>query len=517
MANLPPTAHIASDAYLSVVLSQDLVDFAPNLYPSALKLTRLLVNIDDVFRLDLNLAIRVLSQFRLFSALTYVYVSVADYCSPLELLVGESFARVRNANSVAQPVQTARAMGSSSTSTSSLTNINNTEGSILRREPALSQSLLVRKLFHFITSTFAGAPFLVGLEKPDVGKVIPALLRSCIFARRGARRSSGTTSGGQATSGTSGRTKREVDLVTNKSEEVLLEGEGRASEEPPLIFSKLLQLSPCTLFRALSLLYISEEGLFFKFGQVDPDRVSVEMEASELVSPLGLLYAVDLAVAQCLDKEPFNLSTSSSEGVNIQQESKFNEGFNYTNEGFSEMTSREELSEENARSKRLHVLSTYRWFVARAVAFGVRVGPDRCRSCVLELLGECGAGSFNSGGSQHAEPLLTGSLVEAEELSLLVLGRCPDTDTCGLLELAESLGFLKLQSKVHELRGEFLRAVEARIELCNRTFVFEKAGRSCRAAAGANSSIDSSEEKNKRGEEAEARRALFAYVEYLVL
>ena len=35
------------------------------------------------------MAIRILTQYKLFQALVYVYVSVGDYVSPLELLIGE--------------------------------------------------------------------------------------------------------------------------------------------------------------------------------------------------------------------------------------------------------------------------------------------------------------------------------------------------------------------------------------------------------------------------------------------
>ena len=44
------------------------------------------------------------------------------------------------------------------------------------------------------------------------------------------------------------------------------------------MFYKLMKLSPVTLFRALSLLYIAEYGVFCYYGKVDAEKISVEDE-----------------------------------------------------------------------------------------------------------------------------------------------------------------------------------------------------------------------------------------------
>ena len=63
-------------------------DHHPSLFPTARRLQRFVLSV-DVSQLDLNLAIRLFTQHRLWTALIYVYASLRDYVSPLELLVGE--------------------------------------------------------------------------------------------------------------------------------------------------------------------------------------------------------------------------------------------------------------------------------------------------------------------------------------------------------------------------------------------------------------------------------------------
>ncbi len=84
--------------------------------------------------------------------------------------------------------------------------------------------LLARKLFHFLTRTFAGLPFLDGLEAPESQAVVPQIAQELF---------------------------KEVAPVRA--------GRSASTGKPAIVggglFHKLLSLSPVTLFRALSLLY----------------------------------------------------------------------------------------------------------------------------------------------------------------------------------------------------------------------------------------------------------------------
>merc|ERR1719424_720647 len=63
-------------------------DHCASLFPVARRLQQLVFYV-DVSQLDLNFAIRLFTQYRLWTALVHVYCSLKDYISPLELLVGE--------------------------------------------------------------------------------------------------------------------------------------------------------------------------------------------------------------------------------------------------------------------------------------------------------------------------------------------------------------------------------------------------------------------------------------------
>merc|ERR1719330_1470869 len=63
-------------------------DHYPQLFPVACRLQQLVLYV-EVAQLDLNLAIRMFTQHRLWTALMHLYCSLGDYASPVELLVGE--------------------------------------------------------------------------------------------------------------------------------------------------------------------------------------------------------------------------------------------------------------------------------------------------------------------------------------------------------------------------------------------------------------------------------------------
>ncbi|CAL1150277.1 unnamed protein product [Cladocopium goreaui] len=138
----------------SDILFRDL-DHFPNLFPVARRLQQLVLCV-DVSRLDLNLAIRLFTQHRLWTALVHVYCALGDFVSPLELLVGECTQLAKRCSSGDLP-----------------------------EEAPLLQCLLVRKLFFFIYRCFELRAFplepkdALGLVQPGPNAIVDLL--ACIF------------------------------------------------------------------------------------------------------------------------------------------------------------------------------------------------------------------------------------------------------------------------------------------------------------------------------------------------
>eukprot|EP00435_Cladocopium_sp_Y103_P063617 s646_g25.t1 len=138
----------------SNILFRDL-DHCPNLFPVARRLQQLVLCV-DVSRLDLNLAIRLFTQHRLWTALVHVYCALGDFVSPLELLVGECTQLAKRCSSGDLP-----------------------------EEAPLLQCLLVRKLFFFIYRCFELRAFplepkdALGLVQPGPNAIVDLL--ACIF------------------------------------------------------------------------------------------------------------------------------------------------------------------------------------------------------------------------------------------------------------------------------------------------------------------------------------------------
>lgn len=127
-------------------------DHFPELFPVARRLQQLVLCV-DVAKLDLNLAIRLFTQHRLWTALVHVYCVLGDYVTPLELLVGEC-------------AQLAKAC---------------TPACACSEEAPLLQCRLVRKLFFFLHQCFELRPF--PLDSKDVAVPPSAItdLLACIF------------------------------------------------------------------------------------------------------------------------------------------------------------------------------------------------------------------------------------------------------------------------------------------------------------------------------------------------
>jgi len=133
-------------------------DHYPQLFPMACRLQQLVLYV-EVAQLDLNLAIRLFTQHRLWTALVHVYCSLGDYASPVELLVGECNQLVK------------RGYGASL-------------GEAQAEKPLL-KCLLVRKLFFFLHRCFDLRCFPLD-SKECPGMVHPgphtiAELLKCIF------------------------------------------------------------------------------------------------------------------------------------------------------------------------------------------------------------------------------------------------------------------------------------------------------------------------------------------------
>jgi len=173
-------------------------DHFASLFPVARRLQQLVLYV-DVSQLDLNLALRLFTQYRLWTALVHVYCALRDYASPLELLVGECAQLAKKCSG-------------------------GLEDSSLEGEAPLLRCCLVRKLFYFLHRCFELRPFPLdskdgpGMVHPGPNSILELL--QCIFM--------------PDTSSPAGERPK-----------------------PPPMFVRLLRLSPFGLFSVLSVLYVS--------------------------------------------------------------------------------------------------------------------------------------------------------------------------------------------------------------------------------------------------------------------
>ena len=128
----------------------------PDLFPHARRLTQLVLRL-AMERLDINHAIRIYTERRLWTALIYLYLhSLRDYASPLKMLMAETMERLKQAKR----------------------RRDNNEGSPERDDTAGNKVL--RKVFFFLACTFEGQPFPLpgyGSEKQPLYS-IPQLLNA---------------------------------------------------------------------------------------------------------------------------------------------------------------------------------------------------------------------------------------------------------------------------------------------------------------------------------------------------
>lgn len=223
-------------------------DHHPSLFPTARRLQRFVLSV-DVSQLDLNLAIRLFTQHRLWTALVYVYSSLRDYVSPLELLVGEC-ARLVKAGLVLPPEE---------------------QHKIPTPHPGeapIMHCQLVRKLFFFLARCFESRPF------PFDQRVGPGMVSLVLL--------------GPGPSAIPDLLRRILQR----------EGSGRA----PQLFLRLLRLSPLGLFNGLALLYTSPSGSHAvqSYGKNEENGESVLGDMFGPLSLDSLFEAVDSAVDACI-------------------------------------------------------------------------------------------------------------------------------------------------------------------------------------------------------------------------
>lgn len=181
----------ADDGAQSLPLVND-CDHHFSLFPVARRLQQFVLYV-DVLQLNLDMAIRLFTAHRLWTALVHLYCALSDYISPLELLVGECTSLTKRCTAQSEA---ARSLG----------------------EAPLLQFHLVRKLFFFLHRCFELRLFPLDAKEEGPGMVAPTanaiwdLLHS-IF-------------------------KPNADLGS-----------------PPPMFSRLLRLSPAGFFGALAALY----------------------------------------------------------------------------------------------------------------------------------------------------------------------------------------------------------------------------------------------------------------------
>ncbi|CAD7952102.1 unnamed protein product [Amoebophrya sp. A120] len=360
LATLP--YHIQHDEYLNVKLGEDQVDFFPHAFESALHLTRLVISSrNDLFRLDLNLAIRILTQFRCYTALIYVYLATKDFTSPLELLVGEctrifnKSKRKSNVNSPANTppgvniMETTSAAAGRGTSCSPRNQPSSEDVRII--EPALCEFLLVRKLYHFLLSSLSGSSFLAGTEPPTSVEIRDVLKR--IFLRR----------------------KTDV------------------ADAPPDMFAKIMNLSPVSLFRSFAQLFSLSSGgavgggNVFWYERTDSSKLSVEQGAQKNEA-LKLLQSQDTFIEEVMVS--------------------FKQWFTITKKTATTQISQKQLA---------HAADCYTWFIGRALANGeeTSIWIQKAGMTVIKCLVEDTKQRLHS---------YKATVTELEDLCVLIFKRC---------------------------------------------------------------------------------------------
>jgi len=207
-------------------------DHCPRMFPIARRLQQLVLYV-DISQLDLNLAIRLFTQHRLWTALVHVYAAFGDHVSPLELLTGECVHLAKRC-------------------------VNDLKQDIQEGESPLVNCLLVRKLFFFLHRCFSLKAFPVdikevaGISQASLGSVTELL--QCLL--------------------------RPDALASDKE----------VCRAPP-VFLKLLRLSPVGIFGALSTLFTSDTLR----RQECNDTIDSTKDSRQLLAPDVLFRRIEVA------------------------------------------------------------------------------------------------------------------------------------------------------------------------------------------------------------------------------
>lgn len=219
-------------------------DHYPEMFPVARRLSRLVLYV-DVSQIDLDLSIKLLTRYRLWTALVHLHSALRQYTVPLELLVGECTQLAKRCI----PEQDEGAAAA------------------LQVEAPLRQCRLVRKLFFVLHRCFELRSFPLDAKEgpgmvPPTAEAIADLLR-LIFRRDG----------------------NAMALFT----------------QAPAMFLRLLRLSPAGLFRALSVLYTSplSSRAVESQGRSESPESAVLGEAFYPLTLMSLFLAIEAAVEAC--------------------------------------------------------------------------------------------------------------------------------------------------------------------------------------------------------------------------
>mmetsp|Transcript_23247 Transcript_23247/g.75160 ORF Transcript_23247/g.75160 Transcript_23247/m.75160 type:complete len:1662 (-) Transcript_23247:649-5634(-) len=210
-------------------------DHCPELFPIARRLQQLVLYV-EVTQLDLNLAIRLFTQHRLWTALVHIYCALGDYASPVELLVGECTQLAKRC------LLKANASGDADAA----------QAPEPTEERPFLQCLLVRKLFFFLHRTFELRAF------PCDSKEVPGL------AHPGP--------------------KAIVELLR-----CILRADGP-------IFTKLLRLSPLGLFTGFASLFTSPSANHALASQASADGPCVLGADFHPLTPANVFKAIEAAL-----------------------------------------------------------------------------------------------------------------------------------------------------------------------------------------------------------------------------
>lgn len=391
-------------------------DHCGSLFPVARRLQQLVFYV-DIAQIDLNCAIRLFTQHRLWTALVHIYCALRDYTSPLELLVGECTQLVRQGLS-----KTVEQEGGGDAAT--------------RRdrdeEAPLLQCRLVRKLFFFLRRAFELRPFPLdvrdgtGMASPPPTAVLE-LLRS-IFKK---------------------------DLATA--------GTAESRPRAPPTFYRLLRLSPMMFFDVLSLLFTSPAASHTIQSHGAAQAAAAVAKAAAVAAAAAASAAAG-ATAEAAAVAPANANSAADGEAPVLGSGRDGSVIALSLGGlFEAVEAALEASlaqaKEEGQPLPSHTHAEFLWFVARAAPKAHEMLSKARLAEVLEHLlapseAAVGPRRRSGRGDEEAQQLLVGVLA-AQDLSK------EHRDAC--VAKAMQRGFYEVASWVHEENGEFDRALDCRM------------------------------------------------------